>query len=232
MWRTVDGFLNVISAAKLGQLTNEPKQQSVPLAPDPADISEKTFTTPFAYGNIVPYFDGVIQTSGFTISRATGLNGRDQLLFASAPGSVQVTASSPDGINVDVYEQAALGAQALIRGPVDAVLYDVPADDADPTKIPQVLLTWFDGIVSYLLASDPRRPGLLRVYPELAQRYQDICGIGGDLSRVAAGKFSLRGILPARELDQTGGDQVGDYFGDDPVFHGDVGGVGSNRGFA
>jgi hypothetical protein len=197
MWRTVDGFLNVISAAKLGQLTNEPKQQSIPLTAV-VGSSGKTFTTPFAYGAIVPYFDGAEQTTGFTISRATGVNGRDQLLFAVAPGSVQVTASSPDGINVDVYEQAALGAQALIRGPLDAALWEVPADDADPTTIPKTLLTWFDAITSYLLASDPRRPGLLSVYSELAQRYQDVCGIGGDLSRVAKGGFSLRGVLTYR----------------------------------
>lgn len=198
MWRTVDGFLNVISAAKLGQLTNEPKQQTIPLVADPADISGKTFTTPFAYGDIVPYFDGLTQTTGFTISRATGLRGRDQLLFATAPGAVQVTASSPDGINVDVYEDAALGAQGLIRGPIDAALYEVPADDADPTTVPQTLLKWFDAITSYLLASDPRRAGLLRVYPELLARYQDVCGIGGDLSRVAKGTFSLRGLLSFR----------------------------------
>lgn len=198
MWRTVDGFLNVISAAKLGQLTNEPRQQTIPLVADAADITGKTFTTPFAHGQIVPYLDGVAQDTGFTISIATGAGGRDQLVFAAAPGSAVVTAASPDGINVDVYEQAALGAQGLVRGPLDAQLYNVPADDADPSTVPALLLTWFDAIVAYLLASDPRRPGLLSVYPELSQRYQDICGIGGDLSRVAKGNFSLRSVIPYR----------------------------------
>jgi len=197
MWRTVDGFLKVISAKKLSDLTLEPKEHA-PLTADVADPAGQTFTTPFARGAIIPYFDDLEQTTGFTISRGSGVNGRDRLLFATAPGAVQVSASSPDGINVDAYETAAVGAQALIRGPVDAQLYSVPADDADPATIPPLLLTWFDAIVSYLLATDPRRPGLLRVYPELGVRYQDVCGIGGDLSRVAKGTFSLRGVLPFR----------------------------------
>lgn len=214
-WQTAREFLDVVGLRKLSELTTEEEQvERVGVG----DGAKTTFDLPFFGGAVAPFLDGAEQTVGFTIGRETGPGGRDRVTFGVAPGvGVVVGARSADAVNADVYEAAALRAQGLIRGMVEAGGYACPADDA--TTVPTLVLSWFQAITAYLLCTDPRRPRLLEAYPEVARRYDDVLGgVDSDLKRVGKRTMSLVGVLPPKVLDAAMAPASIAYVGDEPVF--------------
>jgi hypothetical protein len=214
-WLTPSAALIFCPLEKLGKITNDPKQPSVI---GTGDASTATFTTPFFRpSTIAVYIDGVLQTTGYTVSRGTGTAGRDQIVFSSVPASGSISVTCPEGVNADVLDEALLRGQGRVRGPLDAALYTVPADDA--TDAPRTIVSWAFDIATWLIVTDPRRVGLLT--PEISARYAAVAGIGGDLSRVAKGEFSLRGVLPYRgDATDTTGNGAGFFFSRPQVYSG------------
>jgi phage gp36-like protein len=192
-WVTPRAALQMIGKRKLAALTNEANQQELIGLGDGVTL---VFVTPFVFGTDVKVFEDVAVAYTAQVDPTKGE--RVVVTLATAPAvGVQVMASSADAVNADNLDAAFLRAQADIRGMVDAALYETPADDA--TNVPALLVGWAAVIAWYYLAGDPRRPGLLKAYPELVDRYIDVfSGIDSTLKRVAKGTFSLRGVLTYR----------------------------------
>jgi hypothetical protein len=186
--------MQMIGQKKLAELTNEKGQQE---AVGVGDTTTQIFPTPFYFvADLNVYADAVLVTSGCVLSIAS--DGQVFATFATAPGTGSViTASSTDAVNGRNLDAAFLRAQAEVRGPIDAALYEVPADDA--TNVPPLILGWAEDIAWYLLISGPRRSRLLEAYPEYEKRYIVVSeGPDSHLKRVANETFSLRGVLPYR----------------------------------
>ncbi len=201
---------------KLSQLTNEPRQQA---AIDSGDGAVVRFTTPFFRSTSVTPYVADVESTGFTLSKGTGENGEDEIVFDVAPADgAAIAAKCVGGVNVNVLNKALLRGQQRIRGPVDAALYTVPADDA--TDVPGTILEWAWDITAFMLATDIRRTGLLTA--EIQARYDAVAGpIGSLLSKLAKGEFSLRGILPYRgEAVSEDGSVSGFYVSSPRVYTG------------
>lgn len=95
------------------------------------DGVETTFTTPFLEAtSLKVYVDGALVTDlAPTLSRGTGTDKRDQVVFATAPAGGAVIAVSADGsaINLDVLDSVLASVSAQIDGYLHAVL---PVTDA------------------------------------------------------------------------------------------------------
>jgi hypothetical protein len=205
-WLTPAACLSFVGPEKLQKLTLE----SGVVQPSTATADPAIFTTPFYGSSVVRAYDNAVEVSA-TLLKASGLGGRDQVLLASVPAG-PVTVSSASGFNVDVLEGALVRAQGKVRGPVDAAGWVVPEDDA--TDVPGTLTSWVWDIAAWLLITDLRRSGLLNVYPEIAARYQMVCGEPlkpGELDKVTKGTFSLTGILSPESDDAMVDDGTGYY---------------------
>jgi phage gp36-like protein len=90
------------------------------------DGAETTFTTPFLEATALKvYIDGTLLTDGApALSRGTGAEGRDQIVFAEAPADGDVIAVSADAaaINVDVLDSVLASVSSQIDGYLHAVL--------------------------------------------------------------------------------------------------------------
>jgi len=95
------------------------------------DGVETTFTTPFLEAtSLKVYVDVALVTDlAPTLSRGTGTDKRDQVVFATAPAGGAVIAVSADGsaINLDVLDSVLASVSAQIDGYLHAVL---PVTDA------------------------------------------------------------------------------------------------------
>lgn len=72
------------------------------------DGTTRTWTTPFLEATTAKvYLDGVEQTTGWSLSRATGADGEDQIVFATAPttGKALTVTADKDAINLSVLEE-------------------------------------------------------------------------------------------------------------------------------
>jgi len=184
----------MIGQKKLADLTNQAGQQELIGV---GDGIEKVFTTPFVFADDLKlYVDGTEQVTGYSESLAA--DERIVVTFGTEPADgARLTASSVACANADNLDDAFLRGQALVRGMVDAALYQAPADDA--ANVPALVLGWAADIAWYLLIKSPRRPRLLEAYPEFEKGYIDTYdGIDSTLKRVAKGTFSLRGVLQYR----------------------------------
>lgn len=85
-----------------------------------------TFTTPFLeITTFKVYVDGTLLTASIpTLSRGTGADSRDRIVFATAPPAGQVVSVSADAsaINVDVLDSVLASVSAMIDGYLHAIL--------------------------------------------------------------------------------------------------------------
>lgn len=94
------------------------------------DAAEKTFTTPFLETTTLKvYVAGAEVTAGWTLSRGTGTDDRDQVVFGTAPADGAVVAVSADAkaINAEVLDAVAAAVSADMDGYLHAYL---PISDA------------------------------------------------------------------------------------------------------
>ncbi len=110
-----DAILVALSSERQAQATNDPLRR-VQLGA--ADGVKLRFLTPFVeVTTATVYLAGVKQETGWSLSSGTGIDGRDEIVFASAPASGMVSATADNrAINILVLDLAREDAwQTVVR---------------------------------------------------------------------------------------------------------------------
>lgn len=106
-------IITALSADRQAQATNDPLRRA---QLGNADGIARRFLTPWAEATtLTVYLAGVKQDAGWSLSSATGTDGRDEVVFASAPASGMVSATADNrAINVLVVDGACADATAFV----------------------------------------------------------------------------------------------------------------------
>ncbi|MFA6031117.1 MAG: phage protein Gp36 family protein [Elusimicrobiota bacterium] len=123
LYTTRARLLAAISQDSQAKLSTDPSRRWVV---GTGDGTTTTFTTPFLeVTTFKVYVDGTLLTASIpTLSRGTGTDSRDRIVFATAPTAGQVVSVSADAsaINADVLDAAIVSVSGFMEGYLYAIL--------------------------------------------------------------------------------------------------------------
>jgi phage gp36-like protein len=130
VYATRADLLAALSYDSQAKLSTDPSRRHVV---GTGDAVETTFDTPFVeITTYKVYVDGTLLTTSIpTLLRGTGTDGRDQIVFGSAPSAGKIVAVSADSaaINCDVLDAVLASVSSVIDGYLGAAL--LPITNAD-----------------------------------------------------------------------------------------------------